>query len=133
MGIKRTLPHPATQSSFAPPYNFTRTGCVDAPREWAPAASQARRSESWGCSPGTRTELSLRSPRTKASTRIVKQVCGFPQRCTLDAPLFVCTARLTAPPALASNLRSFSRELFSDWTWTLPTPSSIEIGMDCQL
>lgn len=48
-------------------------------------------------------------------------------------PLFVCTARLTAPPALASTPRSFSRELFPDWTWTLPTPSSMEIGMDCQL
>lgn len=49
---------PAVESSFPPPYNFPGTGRVDVPQEWVPVASQARGSESLGCSPGILTELS---------------------------------------------------------------------------
>lgn len=82
------------ESSFPPPNNFTGTGHVDAP-QWVPVASQAQGSESPGCSPEIRTELSLRPARTR--TNPGPNVSVDSRSGAHPFPLCVCTAQAHRP------------------------------------
>lgn len=122
MGIQRALP--AVESSFPPPYNFTGTGREDVPQEWIPVASQARGSESRDCSPGIRTELSLRPARTRASTRNVQTCRWIPAAVHTRSPPVLVHRTAHRPARPPGHYTVILQRAVPRLGMDLPTPSS---------